>query len=143
MIALAWPFDTSVALARLVMAGVLERLPGLKIVAHHAAGMIPFLAGRFASRDERERRFPKPVLDYFRRFYGDTAVDGWTPALDCAHAFFGTEHLVFATDYPFGPEGGEPFIRQNIEAVKAMRITPAEREKIFATNALKLLRLPR
>ena len=143
MIALAWPFDTSLALARLVTAGVLERLPDLKIVAHHAAGMIPFFAGRFASRDERERRFPRPLLDYFRRFYGDTAVDGWTPALDCAHAFFGSEHLVFGTDYPFGPGDGERFIRQNLDAVNAMAISPEAREKILGLNALKLLRLSR
>lgn len=143
MIAVAWPFDTSLALCRLVMGGILDRLPNLKIIAHHAGAMIPFFAGRFASQDERNRRLPKPVLEYFRQLYGDTAVDGWGPALTCAHAFLGANHLVFATDYPFGPEGGEPFIQRNLEAVKAMAIPPEEREKILGLNALQLLRLSR
>lgn len=142
MIAVAWPFDTTLALSRLVMAGVLDRLPGLKIIAHHAGAMIPFFAGRFASQDERNPRLARPVLDYFRKLYGDTAVDGWGPALACAHAFLGADHLVFATDYPFGPGGGEPFIQRNLEAVKAMAIPPEEREKILGLNALQLLRLP-
>jgi aminocarboxymuconate-semialdehyde decarboxylase len=104
--------------------------------------MISFFAGRFASQDERKPWLSRPVLDYFRKFYGDTAVDGWGPALACAHAFLGADHLVFATDYPFGPGGGEPFIQRNLEAVKAMTIPPEEREKILGLNALQLLRLP-
>src|SRR5262249_43312720 len=41
-----WPYDTSVAMARLVFAGVFDRHPGLKIITHHCGGMIPLYDGR-------------------------------------------------------------------------------------------------
>src|SRR2546428_7283264 len=41
-----WPYDTSVAMARLVFAGYFDRFPSLKIIAHHMGAMIPYFAGR-------------------------------------------------------------------------------------------------
>src|SRR5476651_1466303 len=46
---LAWPFDTSLAMARLVYGGVFERYPNIKFVTHHMGGMIPYFAGRIAA----------------------------------------------------------------------------------------------
>jgi hypothetical protein len=47
------------------------------------------------------------LLDrYYRMFYCDTAIQGNTPALMCAHAFFGPDHMVFATDTPYDDELG-------------------------------------
>src|SRR4030042_4451780 len=45
---LGWPFETTVAMARLSYSGLLERYPKLKIITHHCGGTIPFLAGRIA-----------------------------------------------------------------------------------------------
>ena len=74
-------------------------------------------------------------------FYNDTAIYGNTPALMCAHAFFGTEHLIFGTDVPYGPAVGEGFIRATIDAINAMSIPEADKQKIFAGNAMKMLDL--
>ena len=41
-----WPYETSVAMARLVFAGYFDRWPGLRIITHHMGGMIPYFAGR-------------------------------------------------------------------------------------------------
>ena len=41
-----WPYETSVAMARLVFSGVFDRHPGLKVVTHHCGGMVPFYDGR-------------------------------------------------------------------------------------------------
>ena len=41
-----WPYETSVAMARLVFAGWFDRYPDLKIIAHHMGAMVPYFAGR-------------------------------------------------------------------------------------------------
>ena len=85
--------------------------------------------------------FPRPPIEYYRRFYADTALYGGTPSLVCGYAFFGGDHLLFATDMPYDSEGGDRYIRQTIEAVERMRIPKSEKKKIFETNAKRLLKL--
>ena len=46
---LGWPFETSVAMSRMVFSGLLEKLPNLKIITHHCGGMLPYFAGRAES----------------------------------------------------------------------------------------------
>src|SRR5215475_16233551 len=43
---LGWPYETGVTLARLVFSGIIDRYPGLKVIAHHLGGVIPYLEGR-------------------------------------------------------------------------------------------------
>ena len=93
----AWPYETSKAMARLAFGGVLERLPTLKIITHHAGGLIPYFSKRVElSWDFNEKlmgyrgdeaQTSKPPIEYYRMFYCDTAIQGNTPALMCAHDF--------------------------------------------------------
>ena len=46
----------------------------------------------------------------------------------CAHAFFGTGHLLFGTDVPYGPAAGETFSRQTIDAIEGMSIPDADKK---------------
>ena len=48
----------------------------------------------------------KPMLDYYRMLYADTAINGSAPATVCGYAFFGIERSLFATDAPFDSLGG-------------------------------------
>jgi len=105
-----WPYETTVAMARLVFSGVLEKYPELKFITHHAGAMVPYLAQRIVGAydfDESRvkvkfmRSLRQPPIEYFRMFYNDTALYGNTPALMCAHAFFGAERLLFGTDMPY------------------------------------------
>ncbi len=103
-----WPFETSKAMARLAFGGVLERFPTLKVITHHAGGLIPYFAQRVElSWDFNEtlmgyqrdgQQVSMPPLDAYRMFYCDTAIQGNTLALMCAYDFFGADHMVFATD---------------------------------------------
>ena len=43
---LGWPYETGVTLARFVFSGIIDRNPGLTIIAHHLGGVIPYLEGR-------------------------------------------------------------------------------------------------
>jgi predicted TIM-barrel fold metal-dependent hydrolase len=146
-----WPFETSVAMARLVYSGVLEKYPNLKVITHHAGGMVPFFEKRIISFQDTEellRRgnlkvgLSKAPIDYFKMFYADTAIYGNTPALMCAHAFFGADHFLFGTDMPFDCHSGDIFIRQTINAIEQMEISEPEKKKIYEDNARSLLRLP-
>ena len=86
-------------------------------------------------------RLQKRPIDYFRMFYGDTALFGAWHAMESGLAFFGVDHVLFGTDMPFDPEKGPGFIRDTIEAMTRMRATEAEKAQIYEGNARRLLRL--
>ena len=143
-----WPYDTSVAMVRMVFNGLLDRYPHLKIVTHHLGGMIPYYDGRIGpglqvlgsrtSDEDYSKILPslkRPHLDYLHDFYGDTALfGGGVHALRCGLEFFGSEHVVFATDTPLGP------IAPTIDAIKRLEISDTDRRKIFCGNAERLLK---
>ncbi len=145
-----WPYETTAAMVRLVFSGVLERYPGLKFIAHHCGAMLPFFAERvvvgqdYAASNLKARwkqSLPRPPVEYFRMFYGDTAVNGSTAALMCGHAFFGTQHIVFATDFPYDDEDGRRFTREVIRSVENMSIPDEDKRLIFAENIKSLTHL--
>ncbi len=146
-----WPYETTMALARLVFSGVFEKWPHLKIVTHHGGGMISFYDQRivaFLDEGERLHRGRRPFqltrapIDCFKMFYADTALYGSTQALTCATAFFGIDHMLFATDSPFSGWFGERVTRQTIASIERVPMTDEDRKKIFEDNARKLMRLP-
>ena len=123
-----WPYETSVAMSRLVFSGLFDRHPKLKIVTHHCGGMIPYYDGRIGAgmdvlgartSDEDYSKvlssLKRPHLDYFRDFYADTAMFGGQYGVGCGLEFFGIDKLVFATDTPLGP------IAPTIAAIDAAR----------------------
>jgi uncharacterized protein len=143
MIIFGWPFDTTQAVWRMITGGVLDRFPNLKLVTHHLGAMFPYFGGRVNSYigQALKGRGRKSISDYWKQIYGDTAIDGMTGAYMCGYSFFGPDRIVFGTDYPFGLEEGESFIRDNLRNVKAMHIPAKAKEKIFSKNAKKLLKI--
>lgn len=147
---LGWPFDTSLAMGRLVFGGVLSAFPDLAVVPHHTGAMIPHFIDRIEQlhRMSVEYRdlYPFTVTDLrgtvreqFGRFYADTARAGATGVLEDAFEFYGPDRLVFATDYPFGPEEGRAFLRAEVNAVEAMDVTAQQRSDVFGGNIEAIL----
>jgi predicted TIM-barrel fold metal-dependent hydrolase len=149
-----WPYDTSVAMARIVFAGYFDRWPNLKIITHHMGAMAPYFAGRVgpgwdqlgartSAPDGAEAlsRLRKRPVDYFHMFYADTALFGAYDATVCGLAFFGADRVVFASDAPFDPEGGPMYIRETMAIVDRLAVSEAERAQIYSENAIRLLRL--
>jgi uncharacterized protein len=144
-----WPYDTSVAMVRMVFNGLFDRYPKLKIITHHLGGMIPFYDGRIGpglrvlgSRTSDEdyskvlSSLKRPHLDYLHDFYGDTALfGGGIHAVRCGLEFFGSDHVVFATDTPLGP------IAPTIDTIKRLEIAAEDRRKIFVGNAERLVKM--
>jgi aminocarboxymuconate-semialdehyde decarboxylase len=152
--AFGWPYETTVAMARLVFSGIFDRHPHLKIITHHLGAMLPYFEMRAAGGlDQLGTRSDDPddlaalgrlarrPIDYFHMFYGDTAVFGSWAALECGLAFFGADRVLFGTDMPFDPEQGPGFIRDTIAAMEKIRASPEDKAKIYEGNARRLLTL--
>jgi len=148
-----WPYETTVVMTRFVFSGILEQFPTLKIITHHCGGMVPYYGQRIVQHYAKfetmgatrkyMRGLTRAPIDYYKMFYNDTAVHGNTPALMCAYAFCGADHLLFGTDMPLGDrEFGARSYRQTIRAINAMDIGELEKKRIFEDNARELMRLP-
>jgi uncharacterized protein len=74
-------------------------------------------------------------------FYGDTVLNGSASALRCGLDFFGPDHVVFASDCPFDPEGGPMFIREGIRSIEDLHLSDEVKQKIYFDNAQRLLKL--
>jgi aminocarboxymuconate-semialdehyde decarboxylase len=149
-----WPYETSVAMARLVFSGLFDRHPGLKIIVHHMGAMIPYFEGRVGygwdqlglrTSDEDYgallRSMKKRPFDYFKMFYADTALFGALPATECGLAFFGIDQVLFASDTPFEPTPGL-YIRETIRVIESLELSATDRDRIYCGNAQRLLNLP-
>jgi uncharacterized protein len=152
--AFGWPYETTLAMARLVFSGLFDRHPDLAVITHHLGAMLPYFEMRAAGgldqlgcRTEdpddavaltRLRRRP---VEYFKLFYGDTAVFGSTAALECGLAFFGADRVLFGTDMPFDPEQGPGFIRDTIGSLDRARASAEDKVKIYEGNARRMLQL--
>jgi aminocarboxymuconate-semialdehyde decarboxylase len=143
-----WPYETSVAMARLVFSRTLDKYPDLKIIAHHLGAMVPYHEGRvgpgwdqLGKRTSDEDYFAllkslkKRPLDYFKQdFNADTAVFGSRAATLCGLEFYGADKVVFASDCPFDPEGGTQYIRETIKIIDGLDIPQADRDRIYFRN---------
>ena len=149
-----WPYETSVAMARLVFSGYFDRFPDLKVITHHMGGMIPYFEGRVGyGWDQLGKRtsdvdyvsllksMKKRPVDYFKMFYADTALFGGAAATQCGLTFFGLDRVLFASDVPFEPSPGL-YIRETIRCVESLPISTAERDQIYRGNAERLLGMP-
>jgi predicted TIM-barrel fold metal-dependent hydrolase len=148
-----WPYETSVAMARLVFTGLFDRYPDIKIITHHMGGMIPYFEGRVGHGWDQLgtrtsdvdykallRSMKKRPIDYFRSFYADTALFGAAAATRCGLEFFGVDHVLFASDMPFEPAPGM-YARETIQVIESLELSAADKHKIYCGNAQRLLKL--
>src|SRR5262249_47745040 len=99
----AFVFDTTLTVTRMVMDGFFDRFPKLKIITAHGGGAIPYLASRintmaqtFAPVREKISELP---MHYLKRIYYDALVFD-RPALDMLVDFAGPSQVMYGTDYP-------------------------------------------
>ena len=136
--------ETAVALGRLIMLGVLDKYPSLKVVASHVGGALLGVFGRLEySYDLREHplytlpvELTGPPSSYARRLWVDT-VAFWQPALRAAVETFGVEKVMLGTDTP-----PLPFpLGLSVEHVRALGLPPEHEAAILGDNAVALFRL--
>jgi aminocarboxymuconate-semialdehyde decarboxylase len=131
------PLETTVALTHIVLGGVLERHPDLRIVAVHGGGYLPFYADRwdhaYEQRPEVGRHISRPPSTYLRMLYFDTVVFG--SGLGRLIELVGADHVVMGTDYPYDMGDVDPIRRIN----RLARLTPEQRRSIVGGTATRLL----
>jgi len=143
-----WPYETSVAMSRLVLSGIFDRHPKIKIITHHLGGMIPYFDKRIeegmavlGTRTQTEdysgilSSLKLPLIDYFHMFYADTALFGASRGLACGLEFFGAGNVVFATDAPFAP------VASTCDGVARLNLEKTQLEAIQHHNAEKLINM--
>ena len=133
-------FDTTLAAAKIVFAGIPARYPNIKWVLSHLGGAIPYLAERL---DRGWQAFPdcrvnidKPPSEYLRRFYFDT-VNFDPRALRLAVDFAGASQILAGSDYPH-QIGSIPRMK---ESLRALDVSDLERDLIMGRNAATLYKL--
>jgi aminocarboxymuconate-semialdehyde decarboxylase len=137
---LGFPFDTTLAAAKLVFTGIVERFPNIRWVLAHLGGAVPYLAERLdrgyeAFKDCRKNISRRPS-EHLKNFYFDT-VNFDRNALRLAVEFAGTDHLMAGSDYPH--QIGS--LRKMIDSIDGLEISAPEKEAIFGGNAARLLGL--
>ncbi|CAD7940940.1 unnamed protein product [Amoebophrya sp. A120] len=140
-LALGFPMETSIAISRLILSGVLDRYPNLKVYVAHAGGVLPYLQGRLDSCVGYEKQIvlQKKPSDYLRDLYYDAII--YNP--DCLKLLVdtvGADRIMYGTDHPFFPptEGEQKWK----SALKIQEIVPEEhRETIFGNTATRLFGL--
>lgn len=133
-IMVGWDFDTTLALIRLAGSGVIRRHRNLKIIVHHLGSLIPVLAGRISGFISGGGQSSSEVIGALKSFYVDTAEGMWMPWLQSGIQFFGIDHIMFGTDFPWGDSGG---IMKNIQ--KAVQ-NESDLERIYEGNAKRVIR---
>ena len=132
--------DTTLAAARLVFSGVVERHPRIRWVLTHMGGATPYLAERFdrgyRAFAECRRHITKPPTEYLKAFYYDT-VNFNPDAVQFAISFAGPDHILAGSDYPH-QIGSIPLM---LETIEKLGLDERTKRKILGENAAKLLKL--
>jgi aminocarboxymuconate-semialdehyde decarboxylase len=131
-------FDTTLAVARMIFDGFLDRYPNLKIIAAHGGATLPYLAGRleicFNNMNAARVKISRPPSEYLRHIYYDAVV--YSPeALALCVGVGGADHVMYGSDYP-----------HNIGDMKGClaRVNglPADqREKVRGQNAQRIFKI--
>jgi aminocarboxymuconate-semialdehyde decarboxylase len=131
------PLETTVTAAHLVMAGVLEAHPRLKILLSHGGGAILALRGRLrhahSFQPDARARLAESPLESIRRFHFDTVTHDPT-LLRALVEFAGADRVLLGSDYPF-----DMGLERPAEPVRELGLDPEDESAILGGNALRLL----
>jgi aminocarboxymuconate-semialdehyde decarboxylase len=126
------PFETTVSAARFILSGTAGRHPNVRILLAHGGGVLPALRGRLA-HEGQVHDIGIDVLETIRRFYVDTVVHD-VEVLRGLVEFFGADHVLLGSDYPFDMGVGRP-----AEIVRALQLSAADETAVLGGNARRLL----
>jgi aminocarboxymuconate-semialdehyde decarboxylase len=141
------PMDGALAVARMIVRGVFEKLPKLKVMATHLGGGICEMIGRmdYAYNLQDEAYFlgsyepmliKHPPSHYLKMMYLESTCYH-PPAARCAFETVGADHFIFGTDAP----PLKVLKKQGVEVIKKIGLQPADEAKVYAGNAKRLLKI--
>ena len=133
-----FPFDTTVAIAKLCYAGVFKQLPNIRWLVAHAGGAVPYLMERLDAgwRDFAECRvnIDEPPSFYLKRLYYDTVT--FSPHnLRMLREIVGADHMAMGSDYPHLLGS----IEKAVSSIEDLVFSAVEKDRVFSGTALSIL----
>ncbi len=138
-----WPFETTLAVTRMIFEGVFDRHPGLQLLLAHGGGNLIYLKGRLNSAYEARgweadpyyrKNVSKAPGEYYRQIFFDTCSLS-AESVEFTIKVAGADRVMFGTDYPF--DIGDPEAKRALPALD--RLDEEPRRKIFRDNAEAVL----
>lgn len=147
---LSWLLDSSTAMVRLIFNGVFDRYPNLKLIIHHHGALIPAFADRMQygwdyfeqnTGQQQPTNISRPYIDHFRKFYCDTATQGFSPyMIQMAIDFFGEERVLFGSDATMDSQNGRLFTNDAIRSIEELKkFKKKDQRKVYSENFLRLI----
>ena len=137
--------ETGMHLLRIIVAGVFDRFPNLRIIVGHCGEGLPFWlfrldymhaasvkAGRYASQQPLKKR----ISDYLREnVYITTSGMAWEPAITFCQSVLGMDRVLYAMDYPY------QYVADEVRVSDNLPLSPADKRRFFQQNAERVFRL--
>jgi 2,3-dihydroxybenzoate decarboxylase len=133
---LGFTLETLTHTVRLVVSGVFDEFPKLKIIVGHLGEAAPYLMWRTNYLVQERMPMPRSFADYYREHFWLTTSGSFSDAaLTCAIAEMGIDRIMFSIDWPFMPN------KAGRDWLDKAPVGDEDRKKIFGANAAKLLKL--
>ena len=133
-------FETAMCLMRMILNGVFDRFPKLKIILGHFGEALPFLMERidfvfvkpWYDPDERPKIERKPSEVLCENVFVTTSGRFYEPAFRCTVEALGIDRVLFGTDYPYET------MSDGVEFIESIGLSPEDKQKIYHLNASEL-----
>jgi hypothetical protein len=131
-----WHSETVIHILRLILSGVLDRLPNLQIIIGHMGEALPFALARSNAVFSSAKHLKRSVAETFAQQVSITTSGYFTrPPFDCARAVVGLERMMYSVDYPFSPTtNGQRFL-------DSLELNDADQAALTHGNAERILKL--
>ena len=131
-----WHAENGLHTLRLIVSGVMDRLPKLKVIIGHMGEGVPYALARSSGILSPMAKLQRSVADTFKeQFYVTTSGYFTKPPFDCARAVIGFEHMMYSVDYPFSPNS------RGVEFLQALALSEEEEAAFRGGHAAALLKL--
>jgi aminocarboxymuconate-semialdehyde decarboxylase len=138
---------------RIVVADVFKKNPGIKIIVHQRGHLIPLYKDRIKMHFRTFQGINQPPLgtppnfdiddtmEQLKQFYVDAICMGEdTDLLTRSVNFFGADHVMYATDTPYSPNGGRYTAEMTSNSISKLQVSNTDLQNIFAGNIQKLMK---
>jgi 2,3-dihydroxybenzoate decarboxylase len=137
--------ETGLHLLRIIVAGVFDRFPKLRIVVGHLGEGLPFWLFRLdfmhasmvrSNRYEGAKPLRKKPSEYLKEnIWVTTSGMQWAPAILFSQQVLGVDRVLYAMDYPY------QFVPEEVKVTDALPIPDQDKKKLYQTNAERVFRL--
>jgi 2,3-dihydroxybenzoate decarboxylase len=137
--------ETGLHMLRIIVAGVFDRFPKLKMIIGHCGEALPFWMYRIdymhraqiaAKRYPMLKELKRAPSEYLRdNVYVTNSGVAWAPAIMFCHQVMGADHTLYAMDYPY------QYLPSEVTVSDELPMSAADKKKYFQTNAEKLFRI--